>query len=265
MIKIPKKIVRDLLLSDVIGPLEPVRLNINMDKVRELAESIREKGQLVDALVRPCDSKYEIVWGDRRYLALKFLEALTIRAEIKELTDSETIILRATENLQREDLTPMEQARIYGQMRDRLQYTIESTARQMGKTHGTIKRYLDLLDLPEEFQNALDVGQIHIGVAEILIRIDDEDLRRYYLGNASQHGCSTKTAQLWVSDYEATKAAQYYTPSVGEGGIATFSPMKPTYYACDLCSEPVDISRAKHVLACPACVDKLRTKGVFQA
>ena len=255
-----ERIVRDVPLDDVIGPLEPVRGSINMDKVRELAESIREKGQLQDALVRPRDGKYEVVWGDRRFLALKLISASTIRAEIRDLTDEETIILRATENLQREDLTPMEQARIYGQLHSRLQYTVEKIARQMGKNRATIMRYLDLLDLPEEFHNALDAGQISVGVAEILKAIGDEELRRYYLTNAANNGCSMKTAQLWVSDYEATKAAQYYTSSVGADGVVLTPVIKPIYYACDLCAEPVELSAARHVLACPACVVKLRSR-----
>jgi len=256
-----ERVVRDLPLEDVISPLEPVRSAIDMDKVRELAESIREKGQLQDALVRPLDGKHEIVWGDRRYLALKLISAPTIRAEIRDLTDEEVIILRATENLQREDLTPMEEAKIYGQLHNRLGYPIEKIAREMGKSRKTILRYLALLDLPEDFQKSLDDGRLSVGVAEVLAAIDDPKLCGYYLSNAVLHGCTVKTAQLWVSDYEATKAAQYYMAPSSENDTPISSHTRPIYYACDLCSEPVELSRARHVMACPVCVTKLRSRG----
>ena len=252
-------------MSLVTEPSEAIRGSIDMDKIRELAESIREKGLLQAILVRPKNGKFEVVWGHRRYLAHRLINATAIKAEVREISEEDTLILRATENLQREDLTPMEEARTYGLLRDRLHYTIESTARHMGKNRNTIKRYLDLLDLPEDFQKAIDAGHLAVGVAEVLMSIDNEELRRYYLTNAANHGCTVKTAQLWVSDYEATKAAQYYMSPVDENGMVLTPQMKPIYYACDLCTEPVELSKAKHVLACPICVGKIRSKGVFQA
>jgi len=255
-----ERLVSDISMEKVVGPMEPVRGSIDMEKVRELAESIREHGQLQDALVRPYDGKYEIVWGDRRYLALKLILAPTIRAEIRELTDEAVIVLRATENIQREDLTPMEQAKIYGQLYNRLHYSIEKIARELGKSPSTIRRYLNLLDIPEDFHEALDEGRLSVTVAEILSMIDDPEMRKYYLTNAVDHGCSAKTAQLWVSDYNATKAAQYYAPRSSEDGAPASFHTKPIYYACDLCSEPVDLSNAGHILACPACMDKLKSR-----
>jgi len=255
-----ERLVRDISIEKVVGPMEPVRGFIDMEKVRELAESIRERGQLQDALVRPYNGKYEIVWGDRRYLALKLISAPTIRAEIRELTDEAVIVLRATENIQREDLTPMEQAKIYGQLHNRLHYSIEKIARELGKAPTTIRRYLNLLDIPEEFHEALDGGRLSVIVAEVLSVIDDPGMRKYYLTNAVEHGCSMKTAQLWVSDYNATKAAQYYAPRSSEGGAPVPFSMKPIYYACDLCSEPVDLSNAGHVLVCPACMANLKSR-----
>lgn len=240
-------------LDDIVEPGTPLRVIVDMEAVRELAESIREKGLLQPILVRPQGDKYEIVFGHRRYLAHKFLGRETIRAEARDISDEECLLLRATENLQREDLSPMEEATVYGTLRNKLGYTVEEICRKMGKNRLTIKKYLRLLELPEAFQKVVDARILGIAVANVLVDIDDEVLRNYYLQNASEHGCSLKTAELWYSDYQATKAARYYQEVGGEGETGICLTSKPIYHACDVCLQAVDLSQLKHLVVCPVC------------
>lgn len=247
-------------LEDVFEPGQILRVNIDMEAIRELAESIREQGLLQPILVRSVNGKYEVVAGHRRYLAHKLIDMKTIKTIIRELDDEQVLIIRAMENLQREDLTPMEEARVYGTLRDQMKYTIEDIARKMGRNRLTIKKYLGLLELPPEFQKELNSGRLGVSVAAILAEIEDPHLKNYYFTNAVENGCSMKTAQLWVSDYNATKAAEYYQSPGGVGGLGLDYVMKPTYYACDTCFSPVDLAVMKHLAVCPLCAEKLRSK-----
>lgn len=255
-------LIKDIPIEDLLEPEDMQRQAIDMEKIRELAESIREQGLLQPILVRPRNSKYEIVAGHRRYLAHKLTDLKTVKSIVKDLDDSETTIIRAMENLQREDLTVMEEARVYGILRDKLHMSIEGISRKMAKHSSTIRRYLDLLDLPQDFQKALDAGFLTVGVADALSNIDNLELRRYYLENAIQSGCSVKTAQLWVQDYEATKAAQYYMSPTGADGMAILPQAKPIYYTCDCCFGSVELSLIKHLAACPECVKKVRARAL---
>ena len=87
-------------------PVKVSRELIDPEKVRELAESIREVGLLQPVILRPSNGRFEIVSGDRRYLAHKLIDRKEIKAIVKDLDDRETVVIRGIENLQRENLTP---------------------------------------------------------------------------------------------------------------------------------------------------------------
>ena len=254
--------VQEISMDKLVEPEDVHRQSIDMEKIRELAESIREQGLLQPILVRPRNGNFEIIAGHRRYLASKLIDLKVIKAVVKDLDDTETTIIRATENLQREDLTVMEEARVYGTLRDKLKMTIEGIARKMGKHSSTVRRYLNLLDLPDEFQRALNAGLLSVGVVEVLQNIDNSDLQKYYLDNAIQSGCSVKTAALWLQDYEATKAAQYYGSVVGPDGTTVIPQAKPIYYTCDACFGSIEISQIKHLCVCVECAQKVRAMAL---
>ena len=250
--------VENIKLSLVDRPADPIREYIDPDMVRELAESIREIGLQEPVIVRPLNGRYEIVAGDRRYLAHKLFDAPEIMAIVRELSDEEVLIVRATENDQREDLTPMERARVYGKMRDQLGYATEKIARKMGRASATIKMYLDLLDMEPEFQEAIDKKTIAISTANELRKIDDPEFRRYYLEAAVQNGVTREVAQRWAADYEKSKQAKYYA----EGGgmpVATFEgDIKPTFLTCAGCHGPVEVREARSYIFCAECQKELK-------
>src|SRR3972149_731228 len=108
-----------LILMDLIDrPVKIARGVIDPERVRELAESIREVGLLEPVLIRPSNGRYEMVAGDRRYLAHKLLNFKEIKAIVKPLDDRETVVIRGIENLQRVNLTPSEEGRVYLLLRE---------------------------------------------------------------------------------------------------------------------------------------------------
>lgn len=249
--------VQQIDMAQIDRPRAIARENIDPETIRELAESIREIGLQQPVLLRPADGRYEIVAGDRRYLAHKFLASKKIDAIVKDLTDEETLLIRATENDQREDLTPMERARQYGSLRDVLKYNIEKISRKMGRTHQTVIKYLGLLELDEKFQAALDRGRLSIEVCYILIKIDDPEFRSFYFTAAVENGVTADVARKWVEDYRKSKDAKYYDSS-GGGGVSTLaSDPAPVYQTCAGCRGPVPADKMRYLGVCPECAKKI--------
>jgi len=250
--------VQEIDMTQIDRPKAIAREKIDPEKIRELAESIREIGLQEPVILRPADGRYEIVAGDRRYLASKIINAKKILAIVKDLSDEETLLIRATENDQREDLTPMERARQYGALRDTLKYNIEKIARKMGRTHQTVIRYLGLLELDEKFQLAVDRGQIAIDCAYQLRKIDDPQMRNYYLTAAVENGITVDVARKWVEDYISSKEARFYD-SQGGGGLSYPLPdSAPVYQTCSGCRGPVAADKMRYIGVCLACEQKLK-------
>jgi len=244
-------------LAKIKTPADPSRVSIDADKVRQLAETIREQGQLQPILVRPSDGMFEIVFGHRRFLACKILGESKIKAFVREMSDDEMFLARALENIQREDLKPTEQARTYQVLKVKGHMSIEDISRKIGKNRDTIKQYLHLLDLPVEFQEAVDVGSIGIRVACKLLEVDDEEIRRYYLQNAAEHGVTLKVAKVWVADYEKSKAGKFYDGTIPEGGVDGGYTPQPIYLTCQLRGCPCEVSDAVHLTVCRKCYNEI--------
>jgi len=253
MVRVPKVMVERIPLELIDAPDTPLRESMDMEKIRELAESIRERGLQQPIIVTKRGERYEVVSGHRRFLAHRILEAGRIEAIVREVPREEMLLARAVENLQREDLTPMETARVYAAIRDGKGMSIEGVARTIGKNKMTVWKYLQLLELPEDFQKAIDGGMLSMAAAVVLMKIDDEPSRNYYLRNAVEHGITEAVAMLWVQDYEKTREGRYYQESQGGGIPGGNIPVPPTYVACACCYQPVDVRVMKHLTVCESC------------
>lgn len=249
----------ELVKLDLVDrPQDPLRTRIDPEKIRELAESIREVGLQEPVLLRPLNGRFEVVAGDRRYLAHKFLAWEHILAIVTERTDEETVIIRATENLQREDLTPMEEARSYQSMRNKLGYGIDKIARKMGRAHTTIKKYLDLLELDPEFQEAIDAKKLGIEVAYVLCKIDDPEMRKYYVGMAIENGITRDVAVNWLTSYQRSKEAKYYDGGGSGAGVSAAGEERATYQTCQVCNGPCEIKTVRYIPVCAECLKEIK-------
>ena len=143
-----------------INDLEPNRTqprqSFDDGAMTELADSIAQHGVLQPILVRPLLSGgYQIVAGERRWRASRMAGLTTVPAVIRDLTDSEVMQLALIENLQREDLKPLEEANGYKMLMDNFEFTQEEIAKTVGKSRPAITNALRLLNLPEDMQNML--------------------------------------------------------------------------------------------------------------
>ncbi len=145
------------------------------DALAELSESIAQHGIIQPLLVRPIkDGGYQLVAGERRWRAARMAGLTEVPVVIKELTDSETVELAMVENLQREDLNPLEEALGYKYMMEKLSITQEEAAQKVGKSRPAVANALRLLNLPQSVLDLVESRQVSPGHARALLAFDDE-------------------------------------------------------------------------------------------
>lgn len=254
--KSKRDIYKRIPLNKIDPPKVVDRVEIYQQTIDELAASIAEIGLLQPLLLNITGERFEVVFGHRRFLAAKKLGWSKIPARTVEYTPGQVSIARATENLQREGLTPMEEGRAYSRLVNELGLKVSEVSKKTGKSPGVIKRRIELLRMPESFQRALHAQKVSVGVAEELWSCPDSDHREYLLEMAVDHGITTIIARQWVQDFR--KAVRKQTGDVeGEGQGANVSFDEKIYRSCGACTGPVELSQIKEIRCCPTCYDKL--------
>lgn len=162
--------------SIITNPNQP-RKNFDEIALNELADSIKQNGVLQPILVRKSGSKYEIVAGERRYQASKIAGIKEIPVLIKEIDDDQVFQIALIENLQRKDLTPLEEAKGYKQLIDDQGLTQEGLANILSKSRSAIANTLRLMDLPKEVQDLMEQGSLTAGHARAILAVPDNDAR----------------------------------------------------------------------------------------
>ncbi|MGG0668945.1 ParB/RepB/Spo0J family partition protein [Sporosarcina koreensis] len=156
------------LKSITVNPYQPRKL-FDENAIQELSESIKEHGILQPIIVRKVGTIYEIVVGERRFRAAKLAGLAEIPAVIRQLTDEESMEMAILENLQREDLTPIEEAEAYQKLMDNLSLTQEQLAFRLGKSRPHIANHIRLLTLPEKVRNMITDGKLSMGHGRTLL------------------------------------------------------------------------------------------------
>lgn len=168
--------------ADLMVPIE--RLIANPDQPRrhfdepalqELAESIRQKGVIQPLIVRPTGEAgiYEIVAGERRWRASQIAQLHEVPVLVRQFSDTEVLEVAIIENVQRADLSPLEEALAYRQLMDRFGHTQEKIAEALSRSRSHIANTLRLLTLPDEVQNMISSGKLTAGHARALISVPD--------------------------------------------------------------------------------------------
>ena len=167
--------IRPLPISSVFPNPKQPRGHFREDQLQELAQSIAEKGIIQPLLVaRQQDNRYMIIAGERRYRAALLAKLTTVPAIIKSFTEEERLEIGLIENIQREDLNAIEEARGYHSLMTSFGYTQEEIAKKIGKSRSAIANTLRLLRLPADIQEGLLQQKISAGHARALLAIDDE-------------------------------------------------------------------------------------------
>lgn len=155
------------------GYFQPRRV-FSTETLADLVVSIKEKGVLQPLLVRPHPHKtglFEIIAGERRYRASKMAGLTKVPVLIKNFSDQEALEVAIIENLQREDLNPLEEAEAYKRLLKEFHYTQEALSRVIGKSRSHLANMMRLLDLPEEIKNMLEKKELTVGHARALLTV----------------------------------------------------------------------------------------------
>ncbi len=176
------------------NPFQP-RTEFEEESLEELADSIRRNGLLQPLVVRPAGSGWEIVAGERRLRALQRLEWEKVPVVVRELADEQMLVLALVENLQRENLSPLEEAVGYRQLIDGFGLTQQDVARRVGKDRSTIANTLRLLSLPEGVRDMLANGALTAGHARAILGLDGEDRQLGLAEEVARRGLSVRETE----------------------------------------------------------------------
>ena len=189
------------------SPWQPRRL-VPDDGIEELAQSIREKGILQPLMVRVKGKGYEIIVGERRWRAAQRAGLKKVPILIKEASDQEVIELALIENLQREDLNPLEEAEAYQRLITEFAYTQEALAQRIGKDRSSVANTLRLLKLPEEVRDALEKNGISMGHARALLAFSNEREQIAFCRKIVKKGLSVRATEDGIRHLLETRTSQ---------------------------------------------------------
>ena len=193
-------------ISEIEPNREQPRKEFDSEALSELADSIAQHGVLQPLLLRPMMSGgYRIVAGERRWRAARMAGLAEVPAVVREMSDAEEMLFALIENLQREDLTPLEEAKGYRTLIESQGLTQEEVSRAVGKSRPTVTNALRLLNLPEEVLALLESGEISAGHARALLSFKDPELLAAAVQRAKQ-GASVREVEAMAQ--RAAKKAQ---------------------------------------------------------
>jgi ParB family chromosome partitioning protein len=180
-----------------VSPAQP-RSYFDEAKLQELAMSIRENGIVQPVLLRPVGTRYELVAGERRWRAAQVAGLDRIPAIVRDIPDEKVLELALIENIQREDLNPIEEARAYKNLIDTVGLTQESLAQRVGRDRSYITNHIRLLRLPEDLQQFVQDGKLSGGHARTLLGTSDEITQRQVAQRIIEKGLSVRETEKMI-------------------------------------------------------------------
>jgi len=197
------------------GKYQP-RHHFDQAAIDDLTQSVKEKGVIQPLLVRQlAENLYEIIAGERRWRAAQAAMLHDVPVVVRELDDSEALELALIENLQRQDLTPLEEAEGFRRLMDEFQHTQEALAKALGKSRSHVANMIRLLGLPEPVKRMMDDGTLSAGHARALLTAEDPV------------GLAKLVAERGLNVRQTEKLAQEAAGAVGSAGRTTSKADKP--------------------------------------
>jgi len=176
------------------NPRQP-RFNVREEGLGDLANSIKEKGLLQPILLRKKENGYEIIAGERRFRASRIAGLSEVPAIIKDVDDRESLEIALIENIQREDLSPIELATVYTRFVDEFGYTHEALAKRIGIERSSVSNIMRLLKLQEWVKKLISDGKLSSGHGRVLITLKNEAEQKRFVKKILNEGASVREAE----------------------------------------------------------------------
>jgi ParB family transcriptional regulator, chromosome partitioning protein len=183
-----------------VGSIRPnrrqPRRRLDAETVSELAESVRIQGVVQPVLVRSDgEGRYELIVGERRWRAARAAGLATIPALLREAEDLDALLLALVENVARENLSPVDEARAYATLMDEFEFSLGDVAERVGRSKASVSNRVRLLELPEDVLALLERGQLTEGHARAVLSIPDHEQRRQLARRIVRQGLSVRMAE----------------------------------------------------------------------
>jgi ParB family chromosome partitioning protein len=212
------------LLQVPVGSIRPntrqPRRRLDGEGIDELAESIRAQGLVQPVVVRTApDGGYELIAGERRWRAARVAGLATVPALVRESDDRDSLLLALVENVAREDLSPVDEARAYAVLMDEFGLALGEVAEQVGRSKPTVSNRVRLLELPDDVLGLVERGQLSEGHARAVLAVPDNEERRRLARRIVRGGMSVRAAERaarWAGARTKPRKRQPVDPALAE-------------------------------------------------
>lgn len=194
--------VQDIYLDSIDEPAHAMRVDIDRDAIFTLAASIKEHGLINPITVRPRGDRYEVVAGHRRFLAHRYGGIPKIKCVVRQLTDEEAAAVMASENYDREDTNPIDDAANVVHLLEVYQGDVERVAKIVRRGSQWVEDRVTIHNMPDYMKTPLREGKLKLGVALTLNKITDDIDRESCVGMAISQGATNVTANYWLSQWQ---------------------------------------------------------------
>ncbi len=200
----PETVARLPVAAIDANPLQP-RTVFHADRLQELADSIKANGIIQPLVVRPHAGRYQLVAGERRWRAAKLAGLSEVPVVVQDVSDEHLLEITLIENIQREDLNPIEVAHAFDRLARELSLSHDEIAQRTGKDRSTITNMLRLLRLPSDIQQLLAEHRLSMGHARAVLGLPTEELQRQVAEKASSQGLSVRQVERLVQKMTSTR------------------------------------------------------------
>lgn len=212
-------VLREILVEKIVPNKYQPRREFTEEKIKELAESIKQNGLLQSITVRDMGNGfYELIAGERRLRAIKYLQYAKTKAIVKELTDEQMATLALIENIQREELTPIEEAHAYQDLLRINKLTQDELAKSLGKTQATVANKLRLLKLSKKVIDAINTKKITERHGRAMVKLDSSAQEKLLIQILSQNLNVSQTEEKIDTYLKIKKDTKVFNPTVNYDG-----------------------------------------------
>jgi ParB family chromosome partitioning protein len=205
--------IQQVAIGDIIPtPMQP-RTEFRTELLQELVESIRERGIIQPLIVRKIDGKYELIAGERRWRAAKEVGLAEAPVIVRVASDQEVLELALVENLQREDLNPIEEAFAFSRLAREFGLRQEDIAQKVGKSRAGVANSMRLLELHPQIQGWLALGRVSVGHAKVLLSLKSPDEQLHIAESVMRHNHTVRTTEKLVANHYTSNGTQRPTRS----------------------------------------------------
>lgn len=209
-----KEFVIEMDIESLTPNLFQPRRNFGIEKMEELKESIKKHGIIQPIIVRKMANGYEIVAGERRLKAAKEIGLTKIPAIIKTFNNEKSLEIALVENIQREDLNPVEQANAFKRLIDEFNLTQQELAEATGKSRALVANTIRLLKLNPEIQKNISEGKISFGHAKLLLSIEGEETQRAVCDRIITNDLSVRDTERLIKNIEKVQKKQFKVKNI---------------------------------------------------